>query len=50
MFSIFDNIKLNNKTAIVTGGFGNLGMKIVETLLELNCEVIVIDIDNSSVR
>ena len=50
MFGILDNIKLNNKTAIVTGGFGNLGMKIVETLLELNCEVIVIDIDNSSVK
>jgi len=50
MFSVLDNIKLNNKTAIVTGGFGNIGMKIVETLLELKCEVIVIDMDGPSVK
>jgi len=47
-FSIFKNLSLDNKYAIVTGGFGNIGIKILETLFELNCKVIVIDILNDN--
>lgn len=47
-FSIFKNLSLDNKYAIVTGGFGNIGIKILETLFELNCKVIVIDILNNN--
>lgn len=45
-FSIFQNIDLSNKCAIITGGLGNIGIKIVETLFELNSEVIIIDFDS----
>lgn len=45
-FSVLDNILLDNRIAIVTGGLGNIGEKIIETLLELNCHVIIIDIEN----
>ena len=47
-FSIFKNLSLDNKYALVTGGFGNIGIKILETLFELNCKVIVIDILNNN--
>lgn len=49
-FSVLNNILLDDKIAIVTGGFGNIGEKIVETLLELNSHVIVIDIENDSTK
>jgi len=45
-FSVLNNIMLNDKIAIVTGGIGKIGEKIVETLLELNCHVIIIDLNN----
>ena len=45
-FSIFKNIDLSNKFAIITGGLGNIGVKIIETLFELNSEVIIIDFDS----
>jgi len=45
-FSIKNAVNLSNKTAIVTGGFGNVGKKIVESLIECFCKVIVIDINN----
>jgi|SaaInlStandDraft_7_1057024.scaffolds.fasta_scaffold01764_3 CMP-N-acetylneuraminic acid synthetase/NAD(P)-dependent dehydrogenase (short-subunit alcohol dehydrogenase family) len=45
-FSVLNNIMLDEKTAIVTGGMGNIGEKIVETLVELNCKVIIIDLYN----
>ena len=47
-FSVLNNIMLNDKTAIVTGGMGNIGKKIVETLVELNCKVIMIDLPNEN--
>jgi len=47
-FSIFKNLNLENKYAIVTGGFGSIGVKILETLFELKCKVIVIDILNDN--
>jgi len=47
-FSVLNNILLDDKIAIVTGGLGHVGIKIVETLLELNCKVIVIDLYNKS--
>ena len=49
-FSVLDNILLNNKISIVTGGLGHIGGKIVETLLELNSHVIIIDIDNENTK
>lgn len=48
-FSIFNEIFLKNKTAIITGGLGNVGVKIIETLIELNCSnIIIIDFDNEN--
>ena len=49
-FSVLDNILLNNKISIVTGGLGHIGGKIVETLLELNSHVIIIDIENENTK
>ena len=47
-YSIIKNLSLKNKYAIVTGGFGNIGIKILETLFELNCKVLVIDLFNNN--
>jgi CMP-N-acetylneuraminic acid synthetase/NAD(P)-dependent dehydrogenase (short-subunit alcohol dehydrogenase family) len=43
-FSIKKNINLFNKTAIITGGLGYVGKKIVECLIECFCKIIIIDI------
>lgn len=48
--SILKNLKLNDKNAIITGGLGYLGIKIVETLLELDCNVIIVDLENSDTK
>lgn len=45
-FSVLNNILLDGKNAIITGGIGKIGEKIVETLLELNCNVIIIDFES----
>ena len=45
-FSVLNNILLDEKIAVITGGIGKIGEKIVETLLELNCHVVIIDFES----
>jgi len=45
-FSIKQSLDLSGKTAIVTGGLGYMGRKIVESLIECFCKVIIIDISD----
>jgi CMP-N-acetylneuraminic acid synthetase/NAD(P)-dependent dehydrogenase (short-subunit alcohol dehydrogenase family) len=49
-FSVLNNILLDEKIAVITGGIGKIGEKIVETLLELNCHVIIIDFESDYSR
>ena len=49
-FSVLDNIMIDEKICIVTGGMGHIGEKIVETFLELNGKVIIIDFENESTK
>lgn len=44
-FSVKRALNLSGKTAIVTGGLGYVGKKIVESLIECFCKVIIIDIN-----
>ena len=37
---------LKNKVAIITGGVGFFGTQICAALVELNCKVILLDINN----
>jgi len=46
MKSIAELITLENKTALITGGFGKIGLIICEALAELGAELIVIDLPN----
>jgi CMP-N-acetylneuraminic acid synthetase/NAD(P)-dependent dehydrogenase (short-subunit alcohol dehydrogenase family) len=45
-YSIKNIINLSNKTAIITGGLGYVGKKIVESLIECFCKIIIIDLKN----
>ena len=46
MKSIADLITLENKIALVTGGFGKIGSAICEALVELGAELIIVDLPN----
>jgi NAD(P)-dependent dehydrogenase (short-subunit alcohol dehydrogenase family) len=46
MYSINELAKLENKTALITGGFGKIGSIIGETLVELGAELIIVDLPN----
>ena len=39
--SVYKNLDLSDRIALVTGGAGHIGEKICETLLELRCKVII---------
>ncbi len=48
--TIFDQFKLNGKTAIVTGGIGLLGKGFVRTLAEAGASVIVADLNQPAAQ
>jgi NAD(P)-dependent dehydrogenase (short-subunit alcohol dehydrogenase family) len=50
MKKISELISLNERAAVVTGGAGNIGRAIVETLLELGARVAVVDREADSCR
>ena len=43
--NVNDLFKLNNKKTIIVGGAGDLGLAMVEALLEAGSEVVIIDLD-----
>ena len=45
-----NRFSLKNKVAVVTGGLGFFGKQICDSLLELNCKVISLDINKTNAR
>ncbi len=50
MTTLKNLISLKNRTALVTGASGNLGLVISETLAELGCNLILTDISSQNLR
>lgn len=49
-FSVLNNLDLSDKIAIVTGGLGYIGYRICETLLEMKCQLLIVDISTELSR
>lgn len=47
MRTISELIRLDGRSAIVTGGAGHIGFAVCETLMELGAEVCILDIDDA---